>query len=92
MSRAGLGLSLHDVLYGSDFRPAFDAFWDHAKRNYLSIQDGKVAGSVTMYTTRWFPVTIRSTARPSFGLAQYTACCPCTPTMPACCTTTPSTS
>ena len=49
MSRAGLGLSLHDVLYGSDFRPAFDAFWDHAKRNYLSIQDGRVAGSVTMY-------------------------------------------
>ena len=49
MGRAGLGLGLHDVLYGSDFRPAFDVFWDHAKRNYLSIQDGKVSGSVTMY-------------------------------------------
>lgn len=49
MNRAGLGLGLHDVLYGSDFRPAFDAFWDYAKRNYLSIQDGKVNGSVTMY-------------------------------------------
>ena len=49
MSRAGLGLGLHDMLYGSDFRPAFDAFWDYSKRNYLTIEDGKVKGSVTMY-------------------------------------------
>ena len=49
MSRAGLGLSLHDVVYGSDFRTAFDTWWDYAKRNYLSIQDNKVAGPVTMY-------------------------------------------
>ena len=49
MSRAGLGLSLHDVAYGSDFRTAFDAWWNYAKRNYLSIQDNKVAGPVTMY-------------------------------------------
>ena len=37
------------MLYGSDFRPAFDAFWDHAKRHYNPIRDGKVTGSVTMY-------------------------------------------
>ena len=37
------------MLYGSDFRPAFDAFWDYAKRNYNPIRDGKVTGSVTMY-------------------------------------------
>lgn len=49
MSRAGLGLSLHDVVYGSDFRTAFDTWWDYAKRNYLSIRDGEVAGPVTMY-------------------------------------------
>ena len=49
MNRAGLGLGLHDMLYGSEFRPAFDVFWDHAKRNYLSIRDGKVNGPVTMY-------------------------------------------
>ena len=49
MARAGLGLSLHDALYGSDFRPAFDAFWDYAKRHYNRIQDGKVSGPVTMY-------------------------------------------
>ncbi len=49
MVRAGLGLGLHDALYGSDFRPAFDAFWDYAKQHYNRIQDGKVAGSVTMY-------------------------------------------
>ena len=49
MSRTGLGLGLHDMLYGSDFRPAFDAFWDYSKQNYLTIEDGKVTGSVTMY-------------------------------------------
>ena len=37
------------MLYGSDFRPAFDAFWDYAKRHYNPIRDGKVTGSVTMY-------------------------------------------
>ncbi len=49
MSSAGLGLSLHDLVYGSDFRTAFDVWWDYAKRNYFSIRDGKVAGPVTMY-------------------------------------------
>ncbi len=37
------------MLYGSDFRLAFDAFWDYAKRNYNPIRDGKVTGSLTMY-------------------------------------------
>ena len=49
MGRAGLGLGLHDVLYGSDFRPAFDAFWDHAKRHYNPIRDGRVTAPATMY-------------------------------------------
>lgn len=49
MGRAGLGLGLHDVLYGSDFRPAFDAFWDHAKRRYNPIRDGEVTAPATMY-------------------------------------------
>ncbi|MFQ5914535.1 MAG: hypothetical protein ACE5JS_15275 [Nitrospinota bacterium] len=49
MSRAGLGLGLHDLVYGSDFRTVFDAWWGYAKRNYFSIRDGEVTGSVTMY-------------------------------------------
>ena len=49
MSRAGLGLSLHDVVYGSEFRTAFDVYWDYAKRNYLSLRDNKASGPVTMY-------------------------------------------
>ncbi len=49
MTRAGLGLGLHDLVYGSEFRTAFDVFWDYAKPNYLSLRDGKVTGSVTMY-------------------------------------------
>ncbi len=36
MSRAGLGLSLHDLVYGSNFRTAFDSWWDYAKRNYAA--------------------------------------------------------
>jgi len=49
MVRAGLGLGLHDALYGSDFLPAFDAFWDYAKRHYNRIEGGKILGSPTMY-------------------------------------------
>ncbi len=49
MSRTGLGLGLHDLVYGSEFRTVFDAWWDYARQNYFSIRDGKVAGSVTMY-------------------------------------------
>ncbi len=49
MTRAGLGLGLHDLVYGSEFRTAFDVFWDYAKPNYLSIRNSKVTGSVTMY-------------------------------------------
>ena len=72
MSRAGLGLGLHDALYGSDFLPAFDAFWDYAKRNYLSIQDGKVTGSVTMYYDPLVPCHHPCDASPFFyfGLAH----------------------
>ena len=36
MSRAGLGLSLHDLVHGSNFRTAFDSWWDYAKRNYAA--------------------------------------------------------
>ncbi len=44
MSRAGLGLGLHDLVYGSDFSTAFDAWWEYTKRNYLSIRDNSVIG------------------------------------------------
>ncbi|MGE3992801.1 hypothetical protein [Pseudorhodoplanes sp.] len=49
MSRAGLGLSLHDLVYGTEYRLAFDTFWEYARRNYLSIHDGKVVGPVMAY-------------------------------------------
>ena len=49
MSRAGLGLGLHDMLYGTSYRAAFDVYWEHARSNYLPIKDGKVVGPVTAY-------------------------------------------
>ena len=55
MVRAGLGLGLHDALYGSDFRPAFDAFWDYAKQHYNQIEGGNILGSPTMYYDPFIP-------------------------------------
>lgn len=49
MSRTGLGLGLHDLVYGSDFRPAFDSWWEYARRNYFSMRDAGITGSVTAY-------------------------------------------
>jgi hypothetical protein len=49
MARAGLGLALHDMLYGTKYRGAFDIFWDFARRNYLSLRNGSVVGPVTAY-------------------------------------------
>jgi hypothetical protein len=49
MSRAGLGLALHDMLYRSTYRTAFDIFWEYARQNYLSLQSGRVVGPVTAY-------------------------------------------
>ena len=55
MARAGLGLSLHDTLYGSDFRPAFDVFWDYAKQHYNRISGGKLLSPPTMYYDPFIP-------------------------------------
>jgi len=72
MARAGLGLGLHDLLYGSDFRPAFDTFWDYAKRNYNRIQGGKILGSPTMYYDPLIPChhPIGESHNFSFGTAH----------------------
>ena len=56
MSRAGLGLSLHDLVYGSDYRTLFDAWWDYARPNYFAIRDGKITGPVTVYYDPLVPV------------------------------------
>ena len=60
MSRAGLGLGLHDVVYGTDYRTLFDAWWDYARRNYFAMRDGKVVGSVTVYYDPLIPVHHRN--------------------------------
>ncbi len=56
MSRAGLGLGLHDIVYGTDYRTLFDAWWNYARRNYFAMKDGKVVGSVTVYYDPLIPV------------------------------------
>ena len=56
MSRAGLGLGLHDVVYGSDYRTQFDAWWSYARRNYFSMRDGEIVGPVTAYYDPLIPV------------------------------------
>jgi hypothetical protein len=56
MSRAGLGLGLHDVIYGTDFGTQFDAWWDHARRHYFSMREGAVVGPVTHYYDPLIPV------------------------------------
>ena len=78
------------MLYGSDFRLAFDAFWDYAKRNYNPIRDGKVTGSVTMYYDPLVPCHHPVGDSYNFQSARRTLCCRCTPATPVCCTTTPS--
>ena len=49
MSAAGLGLRLHDILYGTDYNRVFQNWWDYAKDNYVPIHGGEIVGSMTMY-------------------------------------------
>ena len=56
MARAGLGLSLHDLLYGSDYTRVHDLWWEYCKTHYVPIRDGRLAGSFTMYYDPLIPV------------------------------------
>ncbi|MCY4499056.1 MAG: hypothetical protein OXC14_17445 [Rhodospirillaceae bacterium] len=49
MSAAGLGLRLHDTLYGSDYNRVFQNWWEYAKEHYIPIHGGEVVGSISMY-------------------------------------------
>ena len=72
MARAGLGLGLHDLLYGSEFLSAFDYYWEYAKRNYNRMQAGRILGSPTMYYDPLIPChhPIGESHNFSFGTAH----------------------
>ena len=72
MSAAGLGLRLHDTLYGSDHNRVFQNWWEYAKEHYVSIHSGEVVGSMTMYYDPILGVHMPSDHEPfqKFGIAQ----------------------
>ena len=49
MVRAGLGLGLHDTLYGSDYVRVYDAWWEYMRTHYYPIRDGELVGPTTAY-------------------------------------------
>ena len=49
MVRAGLGLSLHDTLYDSDYFQIYDEWWKYMRTHYYPIRDGKLVGPTTAY-------------------------------------------
>jgi Linalool dehydratase/isomerase len=49
LSAAGLGLGLHDQLYGTDSHWAFDQWWEHAERRYLRFDDDGRPTSAALY-------------------------------------------
>ncbi len=72
MSAAGLGLRLHDTLYGSDHNRVFQNWWEYAKEHYIPIHGGEVVGSMTMYYDPILGVHMPSNHEPfqKFGTAQ----------------------
>lgn len=72
MSAAGLGLRLHDTLYGSDYNRVFQNWWEYAKEHYVSIHGGEVVGSMTMYYDPILGIHMPSDHEPfqKFGIAQ----------------------
>ena len=72
MSAAGLGLRLHDTLYGSDYNRVFQNWWEYAKRHYVPIRGGEVVGSMTMYYDPILGIHMPSDHEPfqKFGIAQ----------------------
>jgi hypothetical protein len=49
LSGAGLGLKLHDHLYGTDLHAAFDHWWEVAQRRYLRFDDDGQPTSAALY-------------------------------------------
>ncbi len=72
MSAAGLGLRLHDTLYGSDYNRVFQNWWEYAKEHYVPIHGGEVVGSMTMYYDPILGIHMPSDHEPfqKFGTAQ----------------------
>ena len=51
MAGAGLGLRLHDILYGSDYHRVFNNWWETAKELYGL---GRIAGTSRDISTRYY--------------------------------------
>ncbi len=49
MGAAGLGLRLHDILYGSDMHRVFHTWWTHAGAEYVPFHDGRPDDRLTLY-------------------------------------------
>tara|TARA_Y100001934_G_scaffold181447_1_gene214688 strand:+ start:677 stop:1522 length:846 start_codon:yes stop_codon:yes gene_type:complete len=72
MSAAGLGLRLHDTLYGSDYNRVFQNWWEYAKEHYVPIHGGEIVGSMSMYYDPILGIHMPSDHEPfqKFGTAQ----------------------
>ncbi len=68
MVRAGLGLSLHDSLYGTDYAPVYDAWWDYMKSHYYPIRDGELVGPTSSYYDPLIPIHMPGDHEPFFKL------------------------
>ena len=73
MASAGLGLRLHDTLYGSDLHHVFHTWWEYAKQHYLPIKDGEIVASMTSYYDPILGVHMPAEVEPvlSLMLAQW---------------------
>lgn len=72
MSAAGLGLRLHDTLYGSDHNRVFHNWWEYAKDHYIPIHGGELVGAMSMYCEPILGIHMPSDHEPfqKFGIAQ----------------------
>lgn len=68
MVRAGLGLSLHDTLFGTSYVSVFDAWWEYMKTHYYPIRDGEIIGPTSSYYDPLVPIHQPGDHEPFFKL------------------------
>jgi len=73
MASAGLGLRLHDSLYGSDHHRAFHMWWEYAKQHYIPIRGQEIVAPMTSYYDPILGVHMPAEGEPavSLMLAQW---------------------
>ena len=73
MASAGLGLRLHDTLYGSDLHRVFHMWWEYAKQHYVPIRGGEIVAPMTSYYDPILGVHMPAEVEPaaSLMLAQW---------------------